>query len=184
MRAPRLAIIVAGLVALNGCGPAARNGQPGTPSPVARVELQRYVGTWYEVALIPNWFQRNCVRATTAHYTLRADGRIDVINRCIDDDGDVDEAAGVARVVDRSTNAKLEVSFVAILGMRPFWGDYWIIGLDPDYRWAVIGTPSRRYGWILSRTPRLDDTEMEQARAILREQGYDLADFVMSRPAE
>jgi apolipoprotein D and lipocalin family protein len=149
---------------------------------VPSVDLDRYVGRWYEIAKIPNRFQKQCVRGTTAEYSLREDGRIDVINACFEEDGDRDEASGVAKVVDKQTNAKLEVSFVSILGWRPFWGDYWIIGLDDDYRWAVVGTPDRKYGWVLARTPELDDATMEEIFAIVEGNGYQREDFEMSPP--
>ncbi len=147
---------------------------------VDAVDLSRYVGLWYEVAKIPNRFQKQCARGTTAEYTLRDDGRITVVNRCIKDDGTVDEAVGVARVVDTATNAKLKVSFVSFLGWRPFWGDYWIIGLDEDYRWVAVGTPDRKYGWVLARTPELDVNTMDAIFAIIERNGYQRSAFVMS----
>lgn len=91
---------------------------------VINVDLARYTGRWYEVAKIPNRFQKLCARGTTAEYTLREDGQITVVNRCVRDDGSLDEAAGAAKVVDIASNAKLKVSFVSFLGWRPFWGDY------------------------------------------------------------
>ena len=81
--------------------------------------------------------------------------------------------------MDNKTNAKLEVSFVSFLGWRPFWGDYWIIGLDEDYQWAIVGTPNRKYGWVLSRTPQLSKETMEEIFQILKEQGYDPKDIEM-----
>jgi apolipoprotein D and lipocalin family protein len=111
---------------------------------------------------------------------LREDGKIDVINRCVEKDGSVNEAKGIAKVVDSKTNSKLEVSFVRILGISLFWGDYWIIGLDKDYRYAVVGTPTRKYGWILSRTPELSQKDMENIFALLRNQGYNPKDFEMT----
>ena len=90
----------------------------------------------------------------------------------------------MAKVVDKNTNAKLEVSFVSFLGIRPFWGDYWIIGLDENYQWAVVGTPSRKYGWILSRTPKLPDDTIEEIFSLLKSQNYNPADFEMSKQKE
>ena len=149
---------------------------------VPSVNLERYVGRWYEVAKIPNRFQDQCVRGTTAEYALRGDGRIDVVNRCFEKDGERDEARGVAKVVDTASNAKLEVSFVSILGWRPFWGVYWIIGLDDDYQWAIVGTPDRKYGWVLARTPEVDDATMEEIFAIIERNGYRRGDFELSPP--
>jgi apolipoprotein D and lipocalin family protein len=118
---------------------------------VEKVELSRYLGTWYEIASFPQSFQRGCT-GTTATYTLRDDGDIDVFNRCRKGslDGEEDTAQGRARVVDRQSNAKLEVSF-----FRPFWGDYWIIQLAEDYSYAVVGHPGRDYLWVLSRAPTM-----------------------------
>jgi apolipoprotein D and lipocalin family protein len=150
------------------------------PVTVDSVDLNKYVGLWYEIAKIPNSFQRKCDHNTTATYKLREDGKIDVINRCVEKDGSVNEAKGIAKVVDSKTNSKLEVSFVRILGISLFWGDYWIIGLDKDYRYAVVGTPTRKYGWILSRTPELSQKDMENIFALLRNQGYNPKDFEMT----
>jgi apolipoprotein D and lipocalin family protein len=151
---------------------------------VKQVDLNKYIGLWYEVAKIPNSFQDQCAYGTTAEYKIDEDGDIIVTNCCYEKDGSLDVADGVANVVDKKTNAKLEVSFVSFLGIRPFWGDYWIIGLDEKYQWAVIGTPSRKYGWILSRTPSLPDLTMEKIFEILKSQHYNPEDFEMSEQKE
>lgn len=148
------------------------------PETVPNVDLDRYIGLWYEIARIPNTFQKRCAAGTTAEYGLLDDGRIQVINKCYKADGELDEAEGVARVVDNQTKAKLQVSFVRILGRNRFWGDYWIIGLDDNYRWAVVGHPKRKYGWILSRTPELELDVRSRINDLLREKGYDPEDFV------
>ena len=155
-----------------------------SPVTVDSVDLTKYAGLWYEIAKIPNRFQKSCARNTTAAYKLRDDGKIDVINKCIEENGDINEAKGLAEVVDTTTNAKLEVSFVRILGIQLFWGDYWIIGLDKDYKYAVVGTPSRKYGWILSRTPKLSTSDMNTTYNILRKQGYNPGDFVITEQTE
>ncbi len=152
-----------------------------SPVTVDSVDLNKYVGLWYEIAKLPNRFQKSCARNTTARYKLRDDHKIEVINKCIEEDGDTNEVEGIAKIVDSKTNAKLEVSFVRILGIQLFWGDYWIIGLDKDYRYAVVGTPSRKYGWILSRTPNLSTEDMNTIFNILRSQGYEPKDFVMTQ---
>jgi apolipoprotein D and lipocalin family protein len=161
---------------------ATASADPGPPATVATVDLERYAGRWFEVARIPNRFQKHCARSTTADYTLRADGTIAVLNRCIEADGSTDEARGVAKVVERDSNSKLKVSFVRFLGVQLFWGDYWIIGLGADYEYAVVGSPDRKYGWILSRTPHLDSEAMDAARATLRAQGYSPDRFEMTPP--
>ncbi|MBK7630405.1 MAG: lipocalin family protein [Ignavibacteriales bacterium] len=150
------------------------------PNTVKYVDLKKYVGLWYEIAKIPNSFQDQCIKGTTAKYALNEDGEISVKNSCIDEDGEIDEAKGVVRIVDKKTNAKLEVSFVSFLGWRPFWGDYWIIGLDENYQWAIVGTPNRKYGWVLSRTPKLENETMDKIFQILKDQGYNKKDFVIS----
>jgi len=163
--------------------PAAPQSTQAPVTPVAAVDLNRYVGGWYEIARIPNRFQRQCARHNVAVYGQRPDGRLSVLNQCIKRNGNVDQATGIARVVDPLSRARLQVSLVNFLGWRPFWGDYWVIGLDPAYHWAVVGSPDRRYGWVLARTPQLDDASLERIRAILEGQGYAWSRFAPSHPA-
>ena len=141
---------------------------------VAHVELSRYLGTWYEIANFPQSFQRGCT-ATTATYTLRDDGDIEVLNRCRKGsiDGEEKSALGRARVVDRTTNAKLKVSF-----FRPFWGDYWIVDLADDYSYAVVGHPSRDYLWILARKPTMPEETYQSIVTRLQAQGYETSRLV------
>ena len=170
----RLASLAWGLVAA-GCAATTTDKLHLPPlETVAHVELERYVGTWYEIASFPQSFQRGCT-ATTATYTIRDDGLIDVVNRCRKGsvDGPEDSVKGRARVIDRSTNAKLEVSF-----FRPFWGDYWIIDLGDDYEYAVVGHPSRDYLWILARTPSMSPELHEAIVRRLTAQGYETARLV------
>lgn len=125
----------------------------------ASVDLSRYAGTWYEIARLPTWFQRHCVDSK-AVYTSRPDGAIAVHNECVTDTGGLDQVDGVATVVDLKSNARLIVvfdNFFARLFGSSRDGNYWIIDLDPEYRTAMVGTPDRRYLWILSRSPHLDD---------------------------
>jgi apolipoprotein D and lipocalin family protein len=136
-----------------------------TVETVNYVDLEKYAGLWHEYARIPNSFQKDCARG---------------INRCIEANGDTIEAKGIARIVDQQTRSKLEVSFVRIFGINLFWGDYWIIGLADDYRYAVVGNPSRKYGWILSRQPNLSAQDFETIKEILSNQGYNPADFRIS----
>jgi len=154
--------------------------QTSPPTTVVYVALKKYAGLWYEIAKIPNSFQDHCAKGTTARYTLNEDGEISVVNSCIDEDGELDKADGIARVVDKKSNAKLEVSFVSFFGWRPFWGDYWIIGLDENYQWAIVGHPGRKYGWILSRTNKLDQKTMDKIFEIFKDQGYNPSVFEMT----
>ena len=144
---------------------------------VNKVDLNKYIGLWYEAAKIPNWFQKKCIKNTTAEYSMRDDGKIKVINSCTEADGSKNIAEGVAKVVDNITNAKLEVSFVKILGIQLFWGDYWIIGLGENYDFALVGSPNRKYGWILSRTKKLSQEKLNQISDLLRIKGYDMKNF-------
>jgi len=148
---------------------------PATVRTVSAVDLERYAGDWFEVARYPNWFQRNCAGDVRASYARQADGSIEVINRCAKTDGSVIEARGVARVVDTTTRSKLKVRFApAVLSFLPFvWGDYWIIGLADDYSWAVVGSPDRKYLWILARTPRLGAAAFDRAIAAVKANGFD-----------
>jgi apolipoprotein D and lipocalin family protein len=155
--------------------------QDNPPTTVDHVDLNKYIGLWFEIAKIPNSFQNQCVKGTTAKYSLNEDGEIVVLNSCIDKAGKIDEASGIARVVDKKSNSKLEVSFFSIFGWRPIWGDYWIIGLDENYQWAIVGTPNRKYGWILSRTTSLNQDTLQNIYAILRDHGYNPKDFEMSK---
>ena len=158
--------VVAGIAA---AGPARAAERP--LETVAHVDLARYAGVWYEIASYPQRFQKGCT-GTVATYTLRADGTVAVLNRCARDslDGRVTVARGRARVVDKASNARLKVSF-----FWPFWGDYWIIDLGADYEYAVVGHPSRKYLWILSRTPAMAPAVYEGILERLRGQGYDPA---------
>lgn len=146
-----------------------RKGLPELPV-VNSVDLSRYVGTWYEIASFPQSFQEGC-SATTATYSLRSDGQIDVLNQCRKGglNGELDSAKGRARVVDTQTNAKLEVSF-----FRPFWGDYWVIDLADDYSYAVVGHPGRDYLWILSRTPHIESATYDAILKRLVENDYEI----------
>lgn len=154
------------------------------PRPVEQVDLSRYMGRWYEIAVIPNVFQRHCVRNTMAEYALRDDGRVSVVNRCVRSSGEVDRAQGVARVVDPRSKARLEVSFVNLLGIQLFWGDYWVIGLGQDYEYALIGTPSRRWGWILARDPHPPEARVQAWLEEIKGQGYDPSAFVRTPQTE
>lgn len=139
---------------------------PATLATVQHVNLARYAGQWFEVARIPNRFERKCVRDVTAEYTLEQDG-VRVRNTCTQADGKPTSANGKAVVVDTGSNAKLKVTF-----FWPFYGKYWIIGLDPSYRWAVVGEPSRKYLWVLSRTPVLSQAERTEIDHVIEERGY------------
>ncbi len=163
--------LVLGVLTL-GCAAAALAAAEKKPLEVVpHVDLQRYLGTWYEIATIPQRFQKGCV-AVTASYSRRPDGKIRVINSCRKEtlDGKLRDVEGKAWVVDKATNAKLKVQF-----FWPFSGDYWIIELDADYQWAVVGHPNRSYLWILCRKPRMEQALYDDLIDRVGNKGYDIS---------
>jgi apolipoprotein D and lipocalin family protein len=160
---------------------AAAHAQAQTPvRTVPLVDLNRYAGDWFEIARVPNRFQRQCLGDVRASYARRTDGRVDVVNRCRTAEGPI-EARGVARVVDERTSARLQVRFApAWLSWLPVWGDYWIIGLASDYSWAVVGDPGRNYLWILARTAHLEPDAVAAARHAARTNGFDVERLVQT----
>ncbi|HZI88785.1 MAG TPA: lipocalin family protein [Pyrinomonadaceae bacterium] len=134
---------------------------------VQSVDLTRYTGRWYEIARLPNSFQKKCTDTVTADYSMRADGKIEVINRCRKASGEYSTAKGKAKIVDKKTNAKLKVTF-----FWPFYGDYWILDLGPNYEYAVVGEPDRKYLWILSRSPQMDEALYQQLLQKMAAKGF------------
>jgi len=134
---------------------------------VGAVDLSRYAGRWYEIARLPNRFEKKCADSVTATYTLLSDGKVDVVNRCRKANGKFTTAEGTAKIVDKKTNAKLKVTF-----FWPFYGDYWILDLGPNYEYAVVGAPNREYLWILSRTPELDEQLYQRLLAKMSTRGF------------
>jgi apolipoprotein D and lipocalin family protein len=148
---------------------------------VPSVDFERYAGRWYEVARLPNRFEKDCAGDVTATYTPRSDGRLDVLNQCREEGGKLKQAKGVARVASRQgPNSKLEVCFApGWLSFLPFvWGDYQLIELAPDYSHAVVGDPGREYLWILARTPQLDESTVDALAARAAEQGFDVSRLI------
>jgi apolipoprotein D and lipocalin family protein len=155
----------------------------GDLSTVASVDLSRYVGTWYEIARLPMWFQRHCVDSK-AMYSSRPDGAVGVYNECVTKNGVVEHAEGVATVVDIKTNARLTVVFdnwFARLFGSSREGNYWVLDLDPEYRTTMVGTPDRRYLWILSRTPQLEEATYRRLVERARELGYPVSDLIKAQ---
>jgi apolipoprotein D and lipocalin family protein len=133
---------------------------------VPHVELDKYLGKWYEIAHLPFRFEDDCTDIT-ATYGL-SKGNISVLNECLRD-GKLKQAKGKAKVVDKNSGAKLKVSFFG-----PFYADYWIIDLGKEYDYAVVGTPNRKYLWILSRTPQMDDKLFSQLIESAKSKGFDV----------
>ncbi len=155
-------------LALTACAspPVNRSAEP--PLSVKAVEVDRYIGRWYEIARYENWFEKGC-EGVTAEYAKRPDGKITVLNTCREGDpaGKEKIAKGVARVVDPPNNAKLKVSFFG-----PFEGDYWVLDRADDYSWSLVGEPSGRFLWILARAPKLDAAVKDDLIGRLQSRGY------------
>jgi apolipoprotein D and lipocalin family protein len=141
---------------------------------VKAIDVPRYLGTWYEIAKFPNWFQKKCVGNTRAQYSVRSDASLLVMNRCKLASGEMDEAIGAARQIGNASSPKLQVRFAPQwLSIIPaVWGDYWVIDLDDNYQWVAVSEPGREYLWILSRTPRMDPASY--ASLLLRLSGLGL----------
>lgn len=160
-----VALVAVGLLA--GCASA-----PQAPLPtVDSVDLAGYMGDWYEIARLPNRFQRDCVADTQANYALQGD-TVKVVNRCRARNGELEGAEGVAHAVDGSGNAKLRVSF-----FRPFYGDYWILAFGPERQWVLVGEPSRENAWVLARSPQLPTAQLNSALDRAANLGFARADF-------
>jgi apolipoprotein D and lipocalin family protein len=133
--------------------------------PVPALDLARYAGTWYEIARLPNPFQKSCAHSVVVRYALREDGRVDVTNTCVGRDGKVNEARGVARragaaLPPSALKVRFAPAFLPFLSM--VWADYWVIDLAPDYSHAAVGGPDRKYLWILSRTPGMPEAQYRE----------------------
>ena len=149
-------------------------GNARVPEPLKAVDLARYLGRWFEIARYEQRFEKGC-EGSTADYTLRSDGKIDVVNRCRRN-GKVSEARGVARVLDSVSNAKLEVSF-----FWPFQGSYWVLDHGDDYSWSIVGEPSGRYLWILAREAAPGPERIEELIHRAHQLGYDTALLVRTK---
>lgn len=157
-------------------------GPPGPPlETVLKVDLQRYQGKWHEIARLPNRFQKNCI-ASTATYKLLDSARVSVVNACILESGKTKTITGTASVLDRKTNARLEVVFDNWFFRLFSWlikGKYWILYLDPGYQTVIVGTPDRKYLWIMARTPTLDEKTFQGLVHYARDLGFDTDALIM-----
>lgn len=165
-------ILLAAAISLTGCATVFDRhpvGNTSVPEPAKSVELDRYLGKWFEIARYEQGFQKGC-EGVTADYSRREKGGITVINSCRKPDGEIDVAKGRAKIVDEETGAKLKVSFFG-----PFFGDYWVLDRADDYSWAIVGEPSGRYLWLLSRRADLSDNEVTALYNRASALGYDTA---------
>ena len=157
--------------------------QPKALAVVPSVDLSRYTGKWYEIARLPNRFQKNCAGDVTAVYSLLADNQMKVVNGCRQKNGQTDQAEGQARLANkRGPNSILEVRFAPawLSWMSAVWGDYWIIDLADDYSYSVVGTPDRKYLWVLARTPNLDEAIYQRILQQTAAQGFAVAQLVQT----
>ncbi|MDO8714635.1 MAG: lipocalin family protein [Polynucleobacter sp.] len=147
-----------------------------TVKTIAALDVPRYLGTWYEIAKFPNWFQKKCVGNTKAVYTAKPDGNLRVLNSCKTANGETSEAEGAARQIGAKDSPRLEVRFAPEwLSFLPLvWGDYWVIDLDPQYQVAAVSDPRREYLWVLSRTPQLDPKVYDDLLLRLKQQQFDV----------
>ena len=157
-----------------------------SPAPlesIASLDVPRYMGTWYEVAKYPNWFQKRCIANTSATYAVQPNGMLQVLNRCQKEDGSITDALGEAKQVGDTNSPKLKVRFApAWLSFLPFvWGNYWVIDLDPQYQLAAVSEPSRKYLWILSRTQTVEPKAYEALMQRLKQQGFNLDAIEISK---
>ncbi|MFH1197084.1 MAG: lipocalin family protein [bacterium] len=145
---------------------------------VDHVDIQKYLGKWYEIARLPNSFQKDC-DCTTAEYGIIDSTTLSVLNKCIKN-GELDDANGKAFVVEGTNNAKLRVQF-----FWPFRGDYWIIELDQEnYQYAVVGTPSREYLWILARTPQMEEQLYNSLVEKAKAKGFDVTKLLVAKQVD
>ena len=157
----------------------------GELTPIASLDVVRYMGTWHEVAKFPNRFQAKCVSDTSAEYRLAPDGNIQVVNQCRLKNGTMEQAIGAARRVGEGSSARLQVRFApAWLSFLPMvWGDYWVIDLDDQYELAAVSEPKREYLWILSRSPQVDAARYNALLGRLTTMGFDIRKLEMPVPA-
>lgn len=149
---------------------------------IQSLDVPRYMGTWFEIAKYPNRFQKQCVRNTSAEYSLQKDGSVKVLNRCQLASGDMEEAQGQARQLGGVKSPKLEVRFApAWLSWLPMvWGKYWVIDLDPEYQMVAVSEPSREYLWVLARTQQVDKAKYDALLQRLKAKGFDLNKLELS----
>lgn len=177
----KLAKIALGGAILVGLGMATMAyAQPKPLNTVEKVELDKYLGVWYEVARKPLSFQKKCARDISTRYTLNENGNVVVDNRCYDQDGKLSQSLGEAYVQNAPFNSKLKVSFLpeAIRWLSVGRGDYWILKLDEDYQTVLVGEPNRKYMWVLSRNTEIKPEVLNEYLDYAKSVGYDLSDLI------
>ena len=150
---------------------------------VDKVQLDRYLGVWYEIARKPMYFENKCSRDITATYTLNENGNVSVTNRCFSKDGQLQQSIGEAFVQNAPFNTKLKVSFLpeAIRWLSVARGDYWILKIDDDYQTVLVGEPRRKYMWVLSRSAQPDQAVVNEYLEYAKSVGYNLTDLIHTK---
>ena len=150
---------------------------------IAELDISRYMGTWYEIAKLPNWFQRKCIQGTQAQYKILGPQKIEVTNKCTTATGEEIKAVGVARPNSSGQVAQLEVRFAPdwTAWLPLVWGTYWVLDLDPDYQLAAVGDPTRSYLWVLSRSPVVSASQYESLLQRLKVMGFDITKLEKTR---
>ncbi len=177
-------LLAAGMLSLPFLGQAADNQAQAPLQAIERLDVDRYLGRWYEIARTPNLFQQKCASDISADYALSAGGSLRVVNRCRTVQGELIEAIGEARRVGATDSAQLQVRFApAWLSWLPWvWGDYWVIDLDSDYQLVAVSEPQRRYLWVLARQPQVDQPAYDALLARLQHKGFDLGRLQRTAP--
>lgn len=175
-------LVTLAMTALLSFAAAAKDVEPPLET-IEALDLPKYLGTWYEIAKFPNWFQKNCAGSTRADYSLQPDGTVQVVNSCKLESGIIQQAVGTARQIGGATSPKLQVRFApAWLSFLPMvWGDYWVIDIDPDYTLAAVSEPRRDYLWVLARTPQVDPRRYQDLLGRLARRGFDIGKLEVTR---
>jgi len=153
-------------------------------APVQQLDLKRYLGQWHEIAHLPMFFQRQCVDNISAAYRALPDGQVSVHNACRTRDGEMDASDGVARTTPVAGALKVRFAPSWLAWVPWVWADYWVLDVDPEYRWAVVGSPSRNYLWVLSRDAHMQRSQFEALRHRAQLRGYATERLVMSAPLD
>lgn len=152
-------------------------------TPINNFEINKYLGTWYEIARLPNRFENKCIAPITANYSINPDDKeqLIVLNKCNTKEGTSDVATGVAKFVESSNIGKLKVTFIPkwLRWLSVGYGDYWIISVDYESI-AVVGSPDHEYLWILARTDKVNKNDLDQAIKIAQNQGFNVTKLIFN----
>ncbi len=177
-------LALASAVGVSALIPTAASATGGPVTPVPKLDPQQYIGQWRQIASIPQWFEALCYSDTVANYSINDDGTIRVVNRCLSLGGLEIVTRGRARILDQTTSAQLQVTFLNLGGQWIYPNNepnYVVIGLSPDYRWAIVGDPQRTSAFVLSRTSTLSAADKAQVLAVLANNGFNACSLNTTR---